>query len=145
MTGPFNSEFMEDVLLMKAYGIPLGVYWVDRPWGPGKYGYDDFEIDTNRLPNFAESMKWLNGQNVQMFLWIGPFFQGEMATNALAQGWTLASAGQKPAEEQLSAGGLYQSEAKKYWQEGVARLLKLGVAGFKMDRSEEDIPENGTY
>ena len=34
VTGPFNSEFMEDVLLMKAYGIPLGVYWIDRPWGP---------------------------------------------------------------------------------------------------------------
>jgi hypothetical protein len=31
VTGPFNSEFMEDVLLMKAYGIPLGIYWVDRP------------------------------------------------------------------------------------------------------------------
>jgi len=54
VTGPFNSEFMEDVLLMKAYGIPLGIYWVDRPWGPGKNGYDDFEIDTNRLPNFAD-------------------------------------------------------------------------------------------
>ena len=38
VTGPFNSEFMEDVLLMKAYGIPLGVYWIDRPWGPGKTG-----------------------------------------------------------------------------------------------------------
>ena len=34
VTGPFNSEFMEDVLLMKAYGIPLGIYWMDRPWAP---------------------------------------------------------------------------------------------------------------
>ena len=145
VTGPFNSEFMEDVLLMKAYGIPLSIYWVDRPWGPGPEGYDDFEIDTNRLPNFAGSVKWLNGQKVQMFLWIGPFFQGKMATNALAQGWTLASAGQKPAKNNYPLADFTNPEAKKYWQDGVARLLKLGVTGFKMDRSEENIPESGPY
>ncbi len=145
VTGPFNSEFMEDVMLMKAYGIPLGVYWVDRPWGPGTQGYDDFEMDTNRLPNFTESIKWLNGQKAQMMLWIGPFFQGQMETNALAHGWTLASAGQKPAKNNYPLADFTNPEAKKYWQDGVARLLKLGVAGFKMDRSEEDIPESGPY
>ncbi len=143
VTGPFNSEFMEDVLLMKAYGIPLGVYWVDRPWGPGREGYDDFEIDTNRLPNFARSVKWLNGQKVQMFMWIGPFFQGQMATNALARGWTLASAGQKPARNNYPLADFTNPETKKYWQDGVAKLLKLGVSGFKMDRSEENLPESG--
>lgn len=145
VTGPFNSEFMEDVLLMQAYGIPCGVYWIDRPWGPGENGYDDFEIDTNRLPNFAESVKWLNGQNVQMFLWIGPFFQGQMETNALAKGWTLASAGQKPSKNNYPLVDFTNPDAKKYWQDGVAKLLKLGVAGFKMDRSEENIPESGPY
>jgi len=145
VTGPFNSEFMEDVLLMKAYGIPLGVYWIDRPWGPGTNGYDDFEMDTNRLPNFAESVKWLNGQGVQMFLWIGPFFDGQMATNALAKGWTLASAGQKPFHINYPLVDFTNPEAKKYWQDGVAKLLKLGVAGFKMDRAEEEIPESGPY
>ena len=32
VTGPFNSEFMEDVLLMKAYGIPLSAFtgWTGR-------------------------------------------------------------------------------------------------------------------
>jgi alpha-glucosidase (family GH31 glycosyl hydrolase) len=145
VTGPFNSEFMEDVLLMKAYGIPLGICWIDRPWGPGPEGYDDFEIDTNRLPNFAESVKWLNSQGVQMFLWIGPYFQGQMATNAIAKGWTLVSAGQKPAKSNYPLADFTNPEAKKYWQDGVAKLLKLGVAGFKMDRAEEDIPESGPY
>src|ERR1017187_738343 len=145
VTGPFNSEFMEDVLLMKAYGIPLGIYWMDRPWSPGPDGYDDFEIDTNRLPNFAESIKWLNGRNVQMFLWIGPYFQGQMETNALARGWTLASAGQKPAKSNYPLADFTNPEAKKYWQDGVAKLLKLGATGFKLDRSEENIPESGPY
>jgi alpha-glucosidase (family GH31 glycosyl hydrolase) len=145
VTGPFNSEFMEDVLLMKAYGIPLGVYWIDRPWGPGPEGYDDFEIDTNRLPNFVASVKWLNAQQAQMLLWIGPYFQGQMATNALAKGWTLVSAGQKFIKSNYPLVDYTNPEAKKYWQDGVAKLLKLGVAGFKMDRAEENLPESGPY
>ena len=145
VTGPFNAEFMEDVLLMKAYGIPLGIYWVDRPWGPGKLGYDDFEIDIHRLPNFRASVEWLNEQNVQMFLWIAPFFQGQMATKALAAGWTLADAGQDPSASNYPLCDFTNPDAKRYWQDGVARLLAMGVAGFKMDRSEEDIPESGPY
>jgi len=146
VTGPFNSEFMEDMLLMKAYGIPNGIYWFDRPWGPGINGCDDFEIDSNRFPHFAESVKWLLGQDVHTVMWIAPFFQGQMMTNALAKGYTLA--GQK----RMGATGnnypmvdLTNPDAKKYWQDGVAKFLKMGVAGFKLDRAEEDIPESGPY
>ncbi|MEJ2108560.1 MAG: glycoside hydrolase family 31 protein, partial [Acidobacteriota bacterium] len=32
--------------------------------------------------------------------------------------------------------------AKAYWQGGVEKLLKLGVAAFKLDRGEEGIPES---
>jgi alpha-glucosidase (family GH31 glycosyl hydrolase) len=80
-----------------------------------------------------------------MFLWIGPYFQGQMETNALAKGWTLVSAGQKPAKSNYPLADFTNPEAKKYWQDGVAKLLKLGVAGFKMDRAEEEIPESGPY
>ena len=145
VTGPFNSEFMEDVLLMKAYGIPDGIYWFDRPWGPGPNGCDDFEIDSNRFPHFVESMKWLAEQNIHAVMWIGPFFQGEMMTNSLAKGYTL------PGQERHGRGNNYpmadftNPDAKKYWQDGVAKFLKMGVAGFKLDRSEEEIPEDGPY
>jgi len=145
VTGPFNSEMMEDILLMRAYGIPCGVYWIDRPWGPGSWGYDDFLIDTNRLPNFAESVKWINEQQMQMVLWIGPFFQGEMLTNALAKGYTLAGQKRPANGNNYPMVDFTNPEAKKYWQDGVAKLLKLGVKGFKLDRAEEDIPENGPY
>ncbi len=145
VTGPFNSEIMEDVLMMKGYGIPLGVYWIDRPWGPGPLGYDDFEIDPHRLPNFSASVKWLNEQQAQMVLWIAPFFQGKMQEEAMAKGWTLA--GQKPTRtgQNYPLVDLTNPAARTYWQEGVAKLLQLGVAGFKMDRAEEDIPESGPY
>ncbi len=141
VTGPFNSEFMEDVLLMKAYGIPNGVYWIDRPWGSGPQGYDDFEIDPHRLPNFAESVKWLNQQNSQMLLWIGPYFQGKMAEEALAKHYNLP--GQAFSHNNYPLADFTNPAAKKFWQDGVAKLLRLGVTGFKMDRSEEDIPDDG--
>ncbi len=139
VTGPFNSEVMEDVLMMKAFGIPCGVYWIDRPWGNGKNGYDDFEIDPKRLPNFASSVKWLGSQDTKMMLWIGPFFQGRMEKTALEKGWNLA--GQPPQKNNYPLCDFSNPDAKRYWQDGVAKLLKLGVAGFKLDRAEENIPD----
>jgi alpha-glucosidase (family GH31 glycosyl hydrolase) len=146
VTGPFNSEVMEDVLMMKAYGIPNGVYWIDRPWGPGKpWGYDDFDIDENRLPNFAEMVKWLEGQQMKTVLWIAPFFQGKMAKEAHAKGYTLAGQVRPITGNNYPMVDLTNPAAKAYWQEGIAKLLKLGVAGFKLDRAEENIPESGPY
>jgi alpha-D-xyloside xylohydrolase len=143
VTGPFNSQVMEDMLMMKAYGIPNGVYWVDRPWGPGRLGYDDFEIDPVRLPRFADMVKWLNGQGSRMLLWIGPFYQGAMEREALAKGYNLA--GQPPQRNNYPLADLTNPAARTYWQEGLAKLFKLGVAAYKLDRGEENIPEEGPF
>jgi alpha-D-xyloside xylohydrolase len=141
--GPFNSEMMEDVLMMRALGIPCGVYWIDRPWGPGLIGYDDFEIDPKRLPYFAESVQWLNAQQTQLMLWIAPFFQGRMQREALEKGYTLP--GQLPSIQNYPMVDLSNPAAKAYWQSGIEKLLKLGVAGFKLDRGEEQIPDGGPH
>jgi alpha-glucosidase (family GH31 glycosyl hydrolase) len=143
VSGPFNSEMMEDVLMMRAYGIPCSIYWIDRPYGPGRMGYDDFEIDPKRLPNFAASVKWLNSHKTQMMLWIAPFFQGQMEKEGQAKGYTLA--GQKPSLNNYPMVDLSNPAAKAYWQAGIEKLLKLGVAGFKLDRGEEEIPDDGPY
>jgi alpha-D-xyloside xylohydrolase len=146
VTGPFNSEVMEDVLMMKAFGIPNGIYWIDRPWGPGKpWGYDDFEIDEQRLPNFAAMVKWLEAQDTKTVLWIAPFFQGKMMQEALAKGYTLAGQVRPITGNNYPMVDLTNPAARAYWQEGIGKLLKLGVAGFKLDRGEEDIPESGPY
>jgi alpha-glucosidase (family GH31 glycosyl hydrolase) len=143
VAGPFNSEVMEDVLMMRAFGIPNGIYWIDRPWGPGQIGYDDFEIDDKRLPHFAEMVKWLSAEKMKTFLWIAPFFKGKMEAEAIAKGYGL------PGQRRTADGSNYplvdftNPAAKAYWQDGIAKLLKLGVAGFKLDRSEENIPESG--
>ena len=146
VTGPFNSEVMEDVLLMKAYGIPNGVYWIDRPWGPGlPWGYDDFEIDEKRLPHFAEMVKWLEGQEARTLLWIAPFVQGKMEKEALAKGYGFAGQRRPVNGNNYPTVDLSNPAAKAFWQDGVTKLLKLGVAAFKLDRGEEDLPDNGPF
>jgi alpha-glucosidase (family GH31 glycosyl hydrolase) len=143
VTGPFNSEFMEDVLMMKAFGIPNSIMWIDRPWGPGPQGYDDFEIDKQRMPNFEASIQWIKQQNSHMIMWIGPYFQGKMEQEALAKGYNLP--GQTDPLRDYPMADFSNPAAKTFWQDGVAKLLKMGVEGFKMDRAEEDIPESGPY
>lgn len=143
VTGPFNSEVMEDVLLMRAFGIPNGVYWIDRPWGPGRLGYDDFEIDRDRLPNFETMVHWFNQQDTHVLLWIGPFFQGRMEKEAIEKHLNLP--GQQSSPNNYPLADFTRPDAKQYWQDGVAKLLKMGITGFKLDRSEEDIPDGGPF
>lgn len=138
VTGPFNSEAMEDVLMMGAYGIPCGVYWIDRPYGLGRMGYDDFEIDPARFPNFAKMVNWLGTENKRTVMWIAPFLQGKMAEEGLLNGYTLI--GQDPQASNYPLVDFSNPAAVAHWQSGVAKLLNLGVAGFKLDRSEEDLP-----
>ncbi|MBS1793855.1 MAG: glycoside hydrolase family 31 protein [Acidobacteria bacterium] len=143
VAAPFNSEVVEDVLMMKAFGIPNGVYWIDRPWGPGRMGYDDFEIDEKRLPNFDAMVKWLGANDQKMVLWIAPFLQGKMADEGTAKGYTLKGQVRPPNGNNFPMVDLSNPDARAYWQAGIEKLLKRGVAGFKLDRGEENIPDDG--
>jgi len=144
VSGPFNSEIMEDVLMMRAFGIPNSVYWIDRPWGPGPLGYDDFEIDDARLPHFAAMVRWLESQGTKTFLWIAPFLQGTMAVEGIARHYGLPGQTRPANGQNYPLVDFTNPDARAFWQAGVAKLLKAGVAGFKLDRSEENIPESGS-
>ncbi len=145
VAGPFNSEIMEDVLVMRAFGIENGVYWIDRPWGPGKMGYDDFDIDEKRLPNFDVMVKYLEAHDQKTVLWIAPFFQGKMAVEGTEKKYTLAGQIRPSNGNNFPMVDLSNPAARAYWQDGIAKLLKRGVAGFKLDRGEENISDDGPY
>ncbi len=142
VTAPYNSEVVEDILMMQALDIPCSVYWVDRPWAKGDYGYDDFEWDTERLPNPVKMIQWLESKDVRFLLWIAPWVMGDMADEAVEKGYNVKA--QKPWKKTYHRYliDFTNPQAKKWWQqEGLAKVLNVGVKGFKLDRAEEIVPE----
>lgn len=142
VTAPYNSELVEDVLLMDAFGIPCGVYWVDRPWATGKYGYDDFEWDSQRLPNHEAMIDWVEDNGMRFLLWIAPWVNGDMARVCNDRGYTMPN--QRRTEERPLV-DFTNPEAARWWQEGIRGVLEAGVRGFKLDRSEEVVPEDRNH
>ena len=141
VNAPYNSEVVEDVLMMEALGIPCGVYWIDRPWGKDEtgFGYDDLEYDEQRLPNTKKMIQWFDKRNIKFLLWICPWAVGEkMESDAFRNGYAVATpdspfkGGYRPNFIDLT-----NPMAVEWWQGYLKELLKDGVAGFKMDRSEE--------
>ena len=132
---PYNSEIAEEILLMHAYDIPCTAYWIDRPWGPGVRGFDDYKIDYNRLPNFENMVKWLSSKDITTMLWIAPFVMGNMADVAEERGYDLKSHIWMDSRQVLM--DFTNKEAVKWWGEnGPGKLAKMGVKGFKLDRAD---------
>ncbi len=137
--GPYNSMVVEDVLMMKALGIPCTLYWVDRPWGPGPFGYDDLLWDEDRLPDPLDMISWLDGEGLKFMLWVAPWAVGEMAQEAVDKGYNVDPAfPSSPDGAELL--DLTNPDAVSWWQEKLGARIKEGVVGFKLDRGEEKVP-----
>jgi alpha-glucosidase (family GH31 glycosyl hydrolase) len=143
VTAPYNSELVEDILMMKAFDIPLSVYWVDRPWAKGENGYDDFQWDPNRFPNAVDMISWLDSKDIKFLLWVAPWVMGDMNKEAVAKGYNLK--GQLVPRDKLDKSliDFTNPAAVNWWQKkGLEKLLMQGVKGFKMDRAEEIVPND---
>ena len=135
VNAPYNSQLVEDVLLMKAYDIPCTAYWIDRPWGPGKRGFDDYEFDKDRFPQPQKMIDWLKQNDMELIMWIAPFVMGDMAEVAAEKGWELKSNRWKDSRQALM--DFTNPEAVEWWGEnGPAKLARMGIKGFKLDRAD---------
>ncbi len=134
-SAPYNTDIVEDVLMMEAYDIPATAHWIDRPWGPGVRGFDDYDIDTDRLPEPEKMISWLNGKGIELMLWIGPFVMGDMADYAEENNFDLDSHPWKNSRQVLM--DFTNPEAVEWWKEnGPGKLARMGVKGYKLDRAD---------
>jgi alpha-D-xyloside xylohydrolase len=88
-------------------------------------------------------VQWLNSLNTKTFFWIAPFLQGKMADEGIAKHYVLPGQTRPPNGSNYPLVDFTNPEARAFWQNGVEKLLKMDVVGFKLDRSEENIPESG--
>jgi alpha-glucosidase (family GH31 glycosyl hydrolase) len=139
-TTPYNSMVVEDVLMMDALGIPCSVYWVDRPWGPGPFGYDDLEWDEDRLPHPKDMVAWLASRDIRFLLWIVDWAVGpKMLPEAEAKGYLTTA--EFPSQPYGRLIDLTNPEAEAWWQDALGVRIADGLAGFKCDRGEEKEPD----
>lgn len=143
---PYNSMIVEDILMMEAFDIPCGIYWIDRPWATGTMGYDDYKWDRQRFPNPQEMINWLDKKDIKLLLWIAPWVDGNMADTAIKRDYHVPKKDnewtQWAEENQLVLIDFTNEAAKTWWQsKGPGKMLQQGIKGFKLDRSEELVPE----
>jgi alpha-glucosidase (family GH31 glycosyl hydrolase) len=127
--------------MMEALGIPNAIYWVDRPWGPGGFGYDDLKWDESRLPNPGRMIGWLKSKGTGFMLWIAPWAVGDMADEAVARGFTVKDETPFMPPAQAKLIDLTNEEAVAWWQGRLIERIGDGVAGFKLDRGDEKVPD----
>lgn len=139
VSAPYNSQLVEDILMMKAFDIPCGLYWVDRPWAKGSRGYSDFDWDPERFPEAQNMLDWIHQNDMRFMLWIAPWVMGDMKEEAIAKGYDQPiKDGNQYGVYDVALIDFTNPEACKWLQEkGIEKMLKQGVDGFKLDRAEE--------
>jgi len=141
----FNSMVVEDIMMMKALDIPCGAYWIDRPWAKGVHGYEDFEWDSKRFPDARKMIDWLHSNNIRLMLWIAPWVAGNMRKQAIDSGYIMPMKAPHGNIDSTNAALLdfTNLHACIWWQKnGIEKMLLQGIDGFKLDRSEELVPES---
>lgn len=140
-----DREVYADVSGMRKADIPLGVVWVDRPWE--RYGTNSFEFDPAVFRDPQRMAADLAKDGVRLLVWTSPFTNPGVPNfeTAKARGYLVNGPDGKP----LQMGGGYYIDltnpaAYGWWKDEIKKVIRIGVAGMKLDRGQ-DIPPHARF
>lgn len=141
-----NADLVDDLTHYEALGIPVGNYTIDRPWGDGDLpdlrppedvGFGDLRWDEQRFPNPEAMIQALTRRGYHLFLWVAPWATGVTTNREATESGYLAPSSRYIIDYTNPA-------AVAWWAEKMKALVRMGVAGFKIDRGDEDTPSADT-
>ncbi|NOY36750.1 MAG: glycoside hydrolase family 31 protein [Chlorobi bacterium] len=137
-TSPYNSMVVEDILMAEALDIPIGTYWVDRPWATGTRGYGDFrKWDPVRFPDAQGMINWINNRGQHFMVWVAPWVCDSLRDVAIKKNYLMPLRKGDSIPPNPWILDYTGPEVSLWWGEQLRPLISMGVAAFKMDRSEE--------
>ncbi len=150
---PMNAQFVDDLAMFEALGIPPGVYLFDRPVLQGEFGFARFAWDEERLPNAQVMLQALRRRGYRILTWSSMWACGsgpqDNGTEAQRQGFLApGSIGTPKCAD--SGGGSFILDVtnpglRQWWQEQLHDFIAAnGIDGIKLDRGEEFIPSAAT-
>jgi len=132
-----NFQVAEDVNKYDELDIPIGNYWVDRPYTPGEQGFAEFSWDPERFPNIDDMLQSLYNRGYHFMVWGAPW----------AIGWDEGQNGYEAdlydyyAPNQQKHIDYTNPDAYEWWKNKVRDfVLDYDIHGWKLDRGDEDQP-----
>jgi len=141
-----NADLVDDITHYEQLGIPIGNYTIDRPWATGDLpdltepeepGFGDLIWDEQRFPHAQEMIDALNRRGYHLFLWVAPWATGQTTNSEAVAGGYLA-----PHSRYII--DFTNPAAVDWWSAKIEHLVRMGLAGLKLDRGDEDTPSKPT-
>ncbi len=141
----FSEEQVREVAgKLREHRIPSDVIHLDTGWFETDWR-SDFEFSTSRFEDPAKMIADLRDDGFHISLWQLPYFvpQNRLFPEIVERGLVVRDPrGNVPYEDAVL--DFTNTEAVEWYQEKIARLLKLGVGAIKVDFGEA-APMNGQY
>lgn len=154
ISGDWRSDDQQSVLQScqqaMQHAIPTGVRLIDAMWEPAEH---TLSFDPQKYPDPKAMIDRLAQLGIRVVLWISPNMTADTPAYARAaqEGWLITKDG-APYLHQLGNQPGWQGTALDFtnpatvhwWRNGLARLLDMGIAGFKTDFGEQ-VPADAQF
>ncbi|MFB0516544.1 MAG: TIM-barrel domain-containing protein, partial [Candidatus Neomarinimicrobiota bacterium] len=145
-------EVYQDATMLRDLDIPTSVIFIDSPWSNE---YIDYEFNPKLFPNPGKMIADLHAMGYRVLLWMVPFvnpaaknyryadrkgyFVKDANGDTYQIEWWRPSGTDEIGLTSDGRGGMIDftnPKAVKWWQNQVAKVVDLGIDGFKMDDCE---------